>query len=46
MTYRDVIILDENNRVAAVYNLTAHDLGQPENRADFVAILTGLASHL
>lgn len=31
VTYRDVVILDGENRRVAVYNLTAHDLGVTEN---------------
>ena len=31
VTYRDVILLDENNHIAAVYNLTTNSLGEPEN---------------
>lgn len=33
IVYRDVRILDSQNQVHAVYNLTANDLGRPENRA-------------
>jgi hypothetical protein len=32
VTYRDVRILDSQNRLAAVYNLTEHDLTQETNR--------------
>ena len=31
VTYRDVIILDEDNVVVGVYNLTTNDLGVPAN---------------
>jgi hypothetical protein len=31
VTYRDVILLDEENRIIGVYNLTSHDLQVPEN---------------
>lgn len=31
VTYRDVIILDADNEVVAVYNLTENDLTQPAN---------------
>jgi hypothetical protein len=31
--YRDVIILDAQNRRVDVYNLTLHDLGDPANFA-------------
>lgn len=33
VVYRDVRILDSENRVRAVYNLTEHDLAQAANRA-------------
>ena len=33
VTYRDVIVLDPRNRSYAIYNLTEHDLGDPQNRA-------------
>lgn len=29
--YRDVWVLDENNVLYGIYNLTANDLGQPAN---------------
>ena len=29
VSYRDVVILDENNEVVEIYNLTTHDLGTP-----------------
>lgn len=32
VTYRDVVILDGNNVVVGVYNLTEHDLSDPANR--------------
>jgi len=32
VTYRDVVILDENNMVVDVYNLTEHDLTDPADR--------------
>lgn len=31
-TWRDVYILDGNNRLVSVYNLTEHDLSVAENR--------------
>ena len=31
VTYRDVVVLDRENRRVAVYNLTQHDLGVAEN---------------
>ncbi|MDZ4805700.1 MAG: hypothetical protein SGI90_12650 [Candidatus Eisenbacteria bacterium] len=33
ITYRDVVILDEENRIVDVYNLTSHDLANPANFA-------------
>ena len=34
VTWRDVFILDSENRVYAVYNLTEHNLAIPENRQE------------
>jgi hypothetical protein len=31
VTYRDVVILDAENRVLQAYNLTSHNLGVPAN---------------
>ena len=31
VTYRDVVILDANSEKVAVYNLTVHDLADPQN---------------
>lgn len=31
VTYRDVIILDEENKVLSIYNLTSNDLGVQAN---------------
>ena len=31
VTYRDVVVLDENNEVLFIYNLTTYDLGNPAN---------------
>jgi hypothetical protein len=39
VTYRDVVVLDAENRVVTVYNLTEHDLGQPANYDSLRAIL-------
>jgi len=33
ITYRDVLILDEENRVVDVYNLTSHSLADSANYA-------------
>lgn len=41
--YRDVIILDGQNRRVAVFNLTDHDLGDPENYASLLRILKSAA---
>ncbi len=40
-TYRDVIILDAENRPIAVYNLTVHDLQSPAAFAELKALLLG-----
>lgn len=37
VAYRDVIILDENNEVYATFNLSQHDLGDPN---EFAALKT------
>ena len=34
ITFRDVVILDGQNKVVSVYNLTSHDLGNPDNFAE------------
>ncbi|MGQ0614166.1 MAG: hypothetical protein ACT4PV_10560 [Planctomycetaceae bacterium] len=39
VTYRDAIILDAQNRVVGVYNLTAHDLNVPANYDELKAML-------
>lgn len=39
VTYRDVVILDAENRKVGVYNLTVHDLGTPANYAELKALL-------
>ena len=43
VTYRDVLILDENNVPVAVYNLTQHDLNNPSNYAALKALLLDVA---
>jgi len=43
VTYRDVFILDEENRLAAVYNLTTNSLSYPENYAELKALLLAIA---
>ncbi len=44
ITYRDVIVLDENNEVVAIYNLTDNDLGDPSRFAELKAIFEAEAS--
>ena len=44
VTYRDVIVLDRENRAVAVYNLTEHSLGDPANYAALKDILRAAAS--
>lgn len=39
VTWRDVVILDGANRRTAVYNLTEHDLGVPDQYAELLALL-------
>jgi hypothetical protein len=39
VTYRDVIVLDAENRVFAVYNLSVHDLGNPANYDELKALI-------
>ena len=38
-TYRDVVVLDGENRKVGVYNLTVHDLGVPANAAELKQML-------
>ena len=45
VTYRDVVVLDDNNTQAAVYNLTFNDLGDPSNYAEFKQILEDIAAN-
>lgn len=42
--YRDCVVLDAQNRVHGVYNLTLHDLSLPENRAGLKALLLAAAA--
>lgn len=44
VTYRDVIILDAENRPVGVYNLTEHDLGNSENYAELRKLLIDAAA--
>lgn len=43
VTYRDLVILDEENRKVAVYNLTEHNLAYPENYDELKALLLDIA---
>lgn len=43
---RDVRIVDGAGELAAVYNLTAHDLGDPANRAELTRLLADAAYRL
>jgi len=43
VTWRDVVILDRENRVLHVYNLTTHDLANPTNYAALRDLLLGAA---
>ena len=43
VTYRDVIILDEDNKVLAIYNLTDHNLGQNADYEALKSMLVGYA---
>ncbi len=44
VTYRDVVVLDRNNRRAGVLNLTENDLGRPEARAALADLLRAASS--
>ena len=39
VTWRDVVIVDGSNRKVAVYNLTTHDLADPNNYLELKAML-------
>ena len=43
VTERDVVVLDEENKVATVYNLTQHDLADPVNYDTLKSILRNTA---
>ena len=43
VTFRDVVILDQNNKRVGVYNLTDHDLRVPANYAGLRALLISAA---
>jgi hypothetical protein len=37
--YRDVIVVDDENKVVSIYNVTLHDLGNPAQYAELRNIL-------
>jgi len=43
VTFRDVVVLDPDNAIVQVYNLTSHDLTNPANYAQLRQILVGAA---
>ena len=43
VTYRDVVLLDGENKKVGVYNLTSHDLGNAANYAELKALLLDAA---
>ena len=43
-SYRDVIVLDEENERVAVFNVTTYDLGTPANFDSLKTLLTGIAA--
>ncbi len=44
VAYRDVVVLDAENRIITIYNLSEHDLGQPANYEALKAILRTAAA--
>ncbi len=46
VSYRDVVILDDENRPVAVYNLTIHDLSNAANYAELKTLLLNAANSL
>lgn len=40
IAYRDVVVLDADGVVVGVYNLTAHDLGVPDNYDELLELIT------
>ena len=44
VTYRDVVIVDEENRKVAVYNVTVHDLAVPAAYDSLKTLLLGYAA--
>jgi hypothetical protein len=45
VAYRDVIVLDTENKPIAVYNLTTHGLGTPANYQELKTILLSAAGN-
>lgn len=45
VTFRDVVILRPDNVRQSVYNLTEHDLADPDNYAALKEMLMGIANH-
>ena len=43
VAYRDIIILDGENKRTYIYNLTTYDLGKKANKATFKALLLEVA---
>jgi len=43
VTYRDVVILDGDNERVATYNLTTHNLADPDDYAELKALLQAAA---
>ena len=43
VTYRDVIVLDPDRGVVDVYNLTEHDLANPDDYAELLQLLQDAA---
>ena len=43
VTWRDVVVLDADNKIVRVYNLTDNDLHDPANYAELRGILVGAA---
>jgi hypothetical protein len=43
-TWRDVYVLDGDNEIYAIYNLTSHDLSDPANYAELYDLFVAAAS--